>query len=73
MYFDSPRASVKTLRYVYIRVGINRHDSGIHAVFVHMHAQHVGIKQLRRLKWHKNFDTSITPEYDTWLNPYRDY
>ena len=52
---------------------IDRHSGGINAIFVDMHAQHVGIKQLRRLKWHKNFDTSITPEYDTWLNSYREY
>ena len=52
---------------------IDRHSRGINAVFVDMHAQHVGIKQLRRFKWHKNFDTSLTPAYDTWLNSYKDY
>jgi prepilin-type N-terminal cleavage/methylation domain-containing protein len=52
---------------------IDRHSGGINGVFVDMHAQHVGIKQLRRLKWHKNFDTSLTPVYDTWLNSYKDY
>lgn len=52
---------------------INRHKGGINAVFVDMHTQHVGIKQLRRLKWHKNFDTSLTPAYDTWLDSYKDY
>jgi prepilin-type N-terminal cleavage/methylation domain-containing protein/prepilin-type processing-associated H-X9-DG protein len=52
---------------------IDRHSGGINAVFVDMHAQHVGIKQLRRFKWHKNFDTSLTPTYDTWLNSYREF
>ncbi len=52
---------------------IDRHKGGINGVFVDMHAQHVGIKQLRRLKWHKNFDTSLTPAYDTWLDSYKDY
>jgi prepilin-type N-terminal cleavage/methylation domain-containing protein len=52
---------------------IDRHSGGINAIFVDMHAQHVGIKQLRRFKWHKNFDTTLTPEYDTWLNSYRAY
>jgi hypothetical protein len=52
---------------------IDRHAGGINAVFVDMHAQHVGIKQLRRLKWHRNFDITLTPAYDTWLNSYPDY
>ncbi len=52
---------------------IDRHSRGINAVFVDMRVQHVDIKQLRRFKWHKNFDTSLTPEYDTWLNSYKDY
>ncbi len=52
---------------------IDRHKGGINGVFVDMHAQHVGIKQLRRFKWHKNFDTSLTPAYDTWLDSYKDY
>jgi prepilin-type N-terminal cleavage/methylation domain-containing protein len=39
---------------------IDRHARGINAVFVDMHAQHVGIKQLRRLKWHRKFDTTLT-------------
>ena len=52
---------------------IDRHTGGINGVFVDMHAQHVGIKQLRRFKWHRNFDTTLTPAYDTWLNSYRDF
>ena len=52
---------------------IDRHSRGINGVFVDMHAQHVGIKQLRRFKWHRNFDTSLTPAYDTWLTSYTDY
>ncbi len=52
---------------------IDRHKGGINGVFVDMHAQHVGIKQLRRFKWHKNFDTNLTPAYDTWLDQYKDY
>ena len=52
---------------------IDRHTGGINGVFVDMHAQHVGIKQLRRFKWHRNFDTTLTPAYDAWLNSYRDY
>jgi len=52
---------------------IDRHNGGINGAFVDMHVQHVGIKQLRRLKWYEGFDTSLTPAYDTWLNSYKDY
>ncbi len=52
---------------------IDRHKRGINGIFVDMHAQPVGIKELRRLKWHANFDTSLTPAYDTWLDSYKDY
>ena len=52
---------------------IDRHHGGINGSFVDMHVQHVGIKQLRRFKWHANFDTTLTPVYDTWLNSYKDY
>ncbi|MHC4325962.1 MAG: type II secretion system protein [Planctomycetota bacterium] len=52
---------------------IDRHKGGINGIFVDMHTQHVGIKQLRRFKWHKNFDTTLTPSYDSWLDSYKDY
>ncbi len=52
---------------------IDRHSGGINGIFVDMHAQHVGIKQLRRFKWHRSFNTSLTPTYDTWLDSYKDY
>jgi prepilin-type N-terminal cleavage/methylation domain-containing protein/prepilin-type processing-associated H-X9-DG protein len=52
---------------------IDRHNGGINGAFVDMHVQHIGIKQLRRLKWHNNFDTSITPAYESWLASYKDY
>ena len=52
---------------------IDRHHGGINASFVDMHVQHVGIKQLRRFKWHENFNTSLTPAYESWLDSYKDY
>jgi prepilin-type N-terminal cleavage/methylation domain-containing protein/prepilin-type processing-associated H-X9-DG protein len=54
---------------------IDRHNGGINAAFADMHAQHVGIKQLWRLKWHANFDTSALPPnaWPTWLQNYKDY
>ena len=52
---------------------IDRHNGGINGAFVDMHVQHIGIKQLWRLKWHNNFDTSVIPTFDTWLEQYKDY
>jgi len=54
---------------------IDRHSRGINAVFVDMHVQHVGIKQLWRFKWHKNFRTNLTIDYSSsdWLSSYTEY
>ena len=55
---------------------IDRHKGGINATFVDMSARHVGLKQLWRLKWHKNFDyTNALPPnaWPTWMEKYKDY
>jgi len=54
---------------------IDRHHGGINVAFIDMHVQHVGIKQLWRLKWHENFDTTALPPnaWPTWLTNYKDY
>ena len=52
---------------------INRHNQGINMVFADMHAQHVDIKQLWRLKWHQNFDMNTTILWPSWLDDYPDY
>ena len=63
-------------------VCIDRHKGGINAAFVDMSARHVGIKELYRLKWHKNFITSSLPgngstagagTWPAWTNKYKDY
>jgi len=54
---------------------IDRHKGGINAVFVDMHVEHVGIKRLWKLKWHKNFQLGVGSAggWPTWLQTYRDY
>lgn len=52
---------------------IDRHSGGVNLAFADMHAQHIGIKQLWDLKWHATFDTSVRPDWPSWLNSYRDY
>ncbi len=54
---------------------IDRHSGGINAAFVDLSARHVGIKELYRLKWHKNFIKSSVPSagWPTWTDRYKDY
>ncbi len=53
---------------------IDRHRGGINAVFVDMHAEHVGIKRLWKLKWHKNFPLGVGPRggWPSWTARYPD-
>jgi len=53
---------------------IDRHSGGINAVFVDMHVEHVGIKRLWKLKWHKNFQIDVGPAggWPGWTDRYRD-
>ena len=54
---------------------IDRHSGGINGVFVDMHVQPVGIKQLWKLKWHSNFRLGIGPGggWPSWTDRYKDY
>jgi len=53
---------------------IDRHSGGINAVFVDMHVEHVGIKRLWKLKWHKNFQVGVGPAggWPSWTERYKD-
>jgi len=53
---------------------IDRHSGGINAVFVDMHVEHVGIKRLWKLKWHKNFQVGVGPAggWPSWTDRYSD-
>ena len=53
---------------------IDRHSGGINAVFVDMHVEHVGIKRLWKLKWHKNFQVGVGPAggWPSWTDRYKD-
>ena len=54
---------------------IDRHSGGINVVFVDMHVEHVGIKRLWKLKWHKNFQLGVGPAggWPSWTDRYKDY
>jgi hypothetical protein len=53
---------------------IDRHNQSINAVFLDLSADKVGLKELWRLKWHKDFDTSgYQGGWPAWMQKYKDY
>lgn len=59
------------------RVCINRHQGFINMSFCDYSIQKVGLKQLWRLKWHKQFNTSgpwtsPTAAWPNWIKPFQD-
>jgi prepilin-type N-terminal cleavage/methylation domain-containing protein/prepilin-type processing-associated H-X9-DG protein len=69
---DQYNASYRTNSMKYLC--IDRHSGGINMVFVDMHVEHVGIKRLWKLKWHKNFPVGVGPAggWPSWTNKYSD-
>ena len=53
---------------------IDRHKEGINSVFMDWSARKVGLKELWRLKWHRQFDTSGWPGvWPEWMRNFKDY
>jgi len=60
---------------------INRHNGFVNAVFLDWTVREVGLKELWRLKWHKNFDTTNGPEeglpypagWPDWMKHFKEY
>ena len=59
---------------------IDRHDGFINGVFADYSVSKIGLKQLWKLKWHRNFDSSAGPtteEFNSagngWMIPFKDY
>ncbi|MHC4069511.1 MAG: type II secretion system protein [Planctomycetota bacterium] len=59
---------------------IDRHDGFVNGVFVDYSVSKIGLKQLWKLKWHRNFDVSAGPttaEFNSagngWMIPFKDY
>ncbi len=52
------------------RVCHDRHSGGISMTFMDSHVQKVGLKELWRLKWHRNFDTNVyqTIVWPDWMD-----
>ena len=55
--------------------GINRHGGGrLNACFLDFSVRRVGLKQLWKVKWHRNFDLNGGPvEWPNWMRNFRNY
>ena len=61
---------------------INRHNGGVNSLFLDWSVRKVGLKELWKLKWHDEFDTSgpwtlaggVKPEdWPEWMRGFKDY
>jgi prepilin-type N-terminal cleavage/methylation domain-containing protein/prepilin-type processing-associated H-X9-DG protein len=61
---------------------INRHDGGVNCLFMDWSVRKVGLKELWKLKWHKEFNTNgpwttaggVKPEdWPEWMRGFKDY
>jgi hypothetical protein len=53
---------------------IDRHEGNINGVFLDLSTRKIGLKELWKLKWHKEFDTSgYQGAWPQWMRKYKDY
>jgi hypothetical protein len=53
---------------------IDRHDGTINGLFMDMTVRKIGLKELWKLKWHRQFDTNApSPEWPKWMKRFKDY
>lgn len=56
------------------RVCLNRHNGYINMVMVDCSVRKVGLKELWKLKWHRQYDTNArTPDWPEWMSKFKDY
>jgi prepilin-type N-terminal cleavage/methylation domain-containing protein len=56
------------------RFCINRHNGFVNGAFMDASARKLGLKELWKLKWHRNFDTSgWTGGWPEWMRSFKDY
>ena len=56
------------------RFCINRHDGFVNAAFLDYSVRKVGLKELWKLKWHRNFNTNYSPTvWPEWMRGFKDY
>jgi len=55
------------------RFTVNRHDEKLNVLFMDGMIKTVSPKELWRLKWHKNYDTSAPlPQWPEWMNSFKE-
>jgi prepilin-type N-terminal cleavage/methylation domain-containing protein/prepilin-type processing-associated H-X9-DG protein len=53
---------------------IDRHNGGVNALFIDCSVRKVGLKELWKLKWHREFKINTpTPIWPGWMRRYRNY
>jgi prepilin-type N-terminal cleavage/methylation domain-containing protein len=52
---------------------MDRHNGGIQGVFMDHSVQHVPIKKLWKLKWHKNYDQAYKPAWPRWMTGFPEH
>ncbi len=71
---DSPPASRGVQNSNMSTFCIDRHSAGNTAMtFMDGSARKVGLKELWRLKWHRNFDTNLQMDWPGWMQGFKDY
>ncbi len=57
-----------------VRVCLNRHSGFVNSAFLDFSARKVGLKELWKLKWHRNFDVNYPPPaWPEWMQDFQDY
>lgn len=52
---------------------INRHNEKINGAFLDFSVRPIGLKELWRLKWHRNFDTAADVVWPDWMEHMKEY
>jgi len=53
---------------------INRHDAFINSVFLDFSVRKIGLKELWKLKWHRNSNINApAPEWPDWMEKFKDH
>jgi prepilin-type processing-associated H-X9-DG protein len=56
------------------RICVNRHDGSVNSVFLDGSARKVGLKELWRLKWHRQYNVGYPPpDWPEWMQDFEDY
>ena len=57
-----------------LQVCINRHSGFVNSAFLDFSARKVGLKELWKLKWHRQFDVNYPPPpWPAWMQDFQDY